>query len=117
LLPVGYDAGVAAYRRAVSGLSSDDLTHHYTNGLRYFRQQVVPYLKEVLSELTGGAWDLRDFHAYAAGSDVDFMTNLVSAVTGSAFASVWPIRATSFRTLTAAARSPASVSLRCATAM
>jgi hypothetical protein len=55
LLPVGYDAGVAAYRRAVSGLSSDDLTHHYTDGLRYFRQQFVPYLKEVLSELTGGA--------------------------------------------------------------
>jgi hypothetical protein len=90
LLPVGYDAGVAAYRRAVSGLSSDDLTHHYTNGLRYFRQQVVPYLKEVLSELTGGAWDLRHFHAYAAGSDADFMTNLVSAVADNAPVKLYP---------------------------
>jgi hypothetical protein len=90
LLPVGYDAGVAAYRRAVSGLSTGVLTHHYTDGLCWFHQQFVPYLKEVLSELTGGAWDLRDFHAYAAGSDVDFMTHLVSAVAANAPVALYP---------------------------
>jgi hypothetical protein len=90
LLPVGYDAGVAAYRRAVSGLATDDLTHHYTDGLRFFHQQFVPYLKDVLVELTGGAWDLRDFHAFAAGSDVDFMTHLVSAVAARALVTLYP---------------------------
>jgi hypothetical protein len=34
----------------------------------------------VLTGLSGGAWDLADFVAYAAGSDVDFMTHLVEAV-------------------------------------
>jgi hypothetical protein len=128
LLPVGYDAGVAAYRRAVSYLSSDDLTRHYTDGLHYFHQQFVPYVKQVLSELTGCAWDLRDFHAYAAGSDADFMTHLVSAVAAGAPVTLYPgdwfgfrvgvaMRATSPGTRRAAARLPASASLRCATAM
>jgi hypothetical protein len=70
LLPAGYDAGVAAYRQAVLALTTDDLAHHYTHGLQYFHRQLVPYLKEMLDK-TGGAWDLRDFCAYAAGSDVD----------------------------------------------
>lgn len=90
MLPVGYDAGVVAYRRAVSGLSAADLTHHYSDGLRWFHQQFVPYLKEVLSELTGCAWDLRDFHAYAAGSDVDFMTHVVSAVAADGPVTLYP---------------------------
>jgi hypothetical protein len=90
LLPVGYDAGVAAYRRAVSALTTDDLTRHYTDGLRLFHQQFVPHLKEVLSALTGGAWNLRDFCAYAAGSDVDFMTHLVSAVAANAPVRLYP---------------------------
>jgi hypothetical protein len=90
LLPVGYDAGVAAYRQAVSALTTDDLTHHYTDGLQYFHQQLTPYLKEVLHELTGGAWDLRDFCAYAAGSDVDFMTHLVSAVAAAGRVALYP---------------------------
>jgi hypothetical protein len=80
---VGYEAGVAAYREAALCLTVDDLTHHYTDGLRLFHGQLVPRLKEVLHELTGGVWDLSDFRAYAAGSDVDFMTHLVSAVAAS----------------------------------
>jgi hypothetical protein len=90
LLPVGYDAGVDAYRQAMAGLTTDDLTHHYTDGLRYFHQQFAPYLKDVLSELTGGAWDLRDYCAYAAGSDVDFMTHLVSAAAAGGQVTLYP---------------------------
>src|SRR5262249_51884962 len=90
LLPVGYQAGVTAYRQAATSLTIDDLTHHYTDGLGFFHQQFVPYLKEVLCELTGGAWNFRDFHAYAAGSDVDFMTHLVSAVAADAPVMLYP---------------------------
>ena len=90
LLPVGYEAGAAAYRQAASTLHVDDLTRHYTDGLRFFRQQFVPHLKEVLRELTGGVWDFRDFEAYAAGSDVDFMTHLVSAVTAKSQVTLYP---------------------------
>jgi hypothetical protein len=80
LLPVGYAAGVEAYRQAVAGLTADDLTTHYTTGLTWFRETFVPLLKRTLAELSGGAWDLADFEAYAAGSDVDFMTHLVETV-------------------------------------
>jgi hypothetical protein len=80
LLPVGYAAGVDAYRAAADGLSVRDLSDHYTHGLGWFRGEFVPRLKEVLGHLSGGAWDLADFDAFAAGSDVDFMTHLVEAV-------------------------------------
>jgi hypothetical protein len=90
LLPVGYDAGVAAYRRAVAGMTTGDLTDHYAGGLRFFHQQFVPHLKEVLYGLTDGVWDVRDFCAYAAGSDVDFMTHLVGAVAAHAPVTLYP---------------------------
>ena len=45
----------------------------YTRGLAFFHERVVPHLKSVLGELSGGVWDLADFVAYAAGSEVDFM--------------------------------------------
>lgn len=80
LLPVGYAAGVAAYRQAVDQLSVRDLTGHYTDGLRFFRENFVPRLKARLSELSGGAWKLDEYEAYAAGSDVDLMAHLVEAV-------------------------------------
>jgi hypothetical protein len=80
LLPVGYAAGADAYRAAVAGLTAHDLSTHYTSGLGWFRTEFVPYLKGVLEDLTGGVWDLSDFDAFAAGSDVDFMTHLVEAV-------------------------------------
>jgi hypothetical protein len=80
LLPVGYAAVADAYRDAVAGLTARDLTTHYTAGLDWFHGDFVPHLKGVLAGLTGGAWDLTDFEAFAAGSDVDFMTHLVEAV-------------------------------------
>ena len=45
----------------------------YTSGLAFFHERFVPHLKCVLGELGSGVWDLADFVAYAAGSDVDFM--------------------------------------------
>jgi hypothetical protein len=80
LLPVGYAAGADAYRAAVAGLTARDLSEHYTTGLEWFHSDFVPSLKRVLAGLSGGAWDLTDFDAFAAGSDVDFMTHLVEAV-------------------------------------
>ncbi|HYH66113.1 MAG TPA: hypothetical protein VD866_15570 [Urbifossiella sp.] len=80
LLPVGYAAGVAAYRAAVADLTPADLSTHYTAGLGWFHGEFVPRLKATLRDLSGGAWDLSDFDAYAAGSDVDFMAHLVEAV-------------------------------------
>jgi hypothetical protein len=90
LLPVGYEAGVKAYRAAATGLEVRDLTDHYTRGLAWFRGEFVPRLKGVLRELTGGAWDLSDFEAFAAGSDVDFMTHLVEAESARAPVCVYP---------------------------
>jgi hypothetical protein len=80
LLPVGYAAGAEAYRAAVAGLTAADLSAHYTAGLDWFRGAFVPHLKRTLRDLSGGVWDLTDFEAYAAGSDVDFMAHLVEAV-------------------------------------
>jgi hypothetical protein len=90
LLPVGYRAGVAAYQAAVADLTADDLTNHYTKGLAWFHDVFVPELKRRLSELTGGAWALDDFVAYAAGSDVDFMTHVVEAVAPCEGACIYP---------------------------
>lgn len=39
----------------------------------------MPHLKARLWSLSGGAWALADFDAYACGSDVDFMTHIVNA--------------------------------------
>jgi hypothetical protein len=80
LLPVGYAAGAEAYRAAVAGLSAHDLSTHYTAGLSWFHDEFIPYLKKVLVGLTGGAWDLSEYDAFAAGNDVDFMTHLIEAV-------------------------------------
>jgi hypothetical protein len=90
LLPVGYAAGAGAYRAAAAGLTADDLSAHYTTGLGWFRGTFIPYLKQVLTELSGGAWDLGDFEAFAAGSDVDFMTHLVEAVAAHEDVAVYP---------------------------
>ncbi len=90
LLPVGYEAGVTAYRDAAGKITLDDLSKHYTDGLKFFHQQFVPYLKDSLAELTGGVWNLKDYVAYAAGSDVDFMTHLVSAVGATGQVKLYP---------------------------
>jgi hypothetical protein len=90
LLPVGYAAGADAYRAAVAALTAHDLSTHYTAGLRWFHGEFVPHLKRVLGDLSGGAWDLADFEAFAAGSDVDFMTHLIEAVAAREEVCVYP---------------------------
>jgi hypothetical protein len=80
LLPVGYEAGASAYCAAAAELTARDLADHYTSGLAFFHERFVPHLKCVLGSLCSGAWDLGEFVAYAAGSDVDLMTHLVEAV-------------------------------------
>ncbi len=69
-----------AYQGAAAELTARDLADHYTNGLAFFHDRFVPHLKGVLAALSDQTWDLSDFVAYAAGSDVDFMTHLVEAV-------------------------------------
>jgi hypothetical protein len=90
LLPVGYAAGAEAYRQAVAGLTAHDLTTHYTSGLDWFHHEFIPSLKGTLAGLVGGVWDLADFVAFAAGSDVDFMTHLVEAVAAREDVCVYP---------------------------
>jgi hypothetical protein len=36
-------------------------------------------VKRVVERLSGGAWDLSEYEAFAAGSDVDFMTHVINA--------------------------------------
>lgn len=80
MLPVGYDAGVKAYQQAAQELTAHDLTDHYTHGLEFFHDKFVPHLKRTLQFLSGGVWRLDDYIAYAAGTDVDFMTHVIEAV-------------------------------------
>ena len=77
---MGYQAGVDAYHGALREIDVAALSNHYTDGLTYFHDQFVPQLRRRLSALTGGVWQLDDFVAYAAGSDVDLMTHIVEAV-------------------------------------
>ena len=77
---MGYNATAQAYRDAVSDLSSDDLTMHYTDGADWFREEFLPRMKTTLEAISGGQWDLEDYVGFAAGSDVDFMTHIIEAV-------------------------------------
>lgn len=90
LLPVGYEAGVSAYREAARALSLEDLSSHYTRGGAFFKEAFVPHLKRTLQFLSGGAWQLDDFVGFAAGSDVDLMTHLVEAVAARGEVSLYP---------------------------
>lgn len=81
LLPVGYAAGIDAYRSATADLRTSDLTEHYTAGLGWFRGEFVPALRRRLEALSGGVWSLDDYEAFAAGSDVDLLSHLVNAAT------------------------------------
>lgn len=80
----------AAYRAAVEGLDADVLSQHYTAGLAWFHDTFTPALKRRIEALSGGAWDLRDFVAIAAGSDVDLMTHLVEAAAPREGVAIWP---------------------------
>jgi hypothetical protein len=90
LLPVGYEATAAAYRRAAAKLDVTDLSKHYGDGLGEFQSDFVPYLKMILRNLSGGVWDFSDYVAYAAGSDVDFMTHILEAETRKGSVSLYP---------------------------
>ena len=80
-MPVGHTAGVRAYRDAVATLTEDDLSGHYTRGLTWFHERFAPKLRAVVERLSGGAWDLSRYRAFAAGSDVDMMAHVVEAAT------------------------------------
>lgn len=90
LLPVGYQAVAGAYRRAVEGLTAEDLSSHYRQGQTWLRQSFGPALVERLGRLTGGQWDMRGWEVFAAGSDVDFITHIVDAVAARGRVSLYP---------------------------
>jgi hypothetical protein len=90
LHPVGYGATADAFRRAAAAVTTDELTTHYTFGLERFHDELVPRVKRVLGELSGGAWDLAGHRVFAAGSDVDLMTHVVDAAAVTAPVHVFP---------------------------
>jgi hypothetical protein len=90
LLPVGYEAGVAAYRQAANELTARDLAEHYTQGLTFFHEQFVPHVKQTLVALSGGVWRLEDFVPFAAGSDVDWMTHVIEGVAANSPVALFP---------------------------
>lgn len=89
-MPVGYPAGVRAYRAAAAALTEDDLSEHYTRGLTWFHDRFAPRLGRGIEALTGGAWDLSRHRAFAAGSDVDMMAHVIEAVAGSGRVALYP---------------------------
>lgn len=71
-------------------LTARDLSTHYTGGLRFFHEELVPYLKSTLASLSGGAWDFSEYEAYAAGSDVDLISHVVEAAAVREGVAVYP---------------------------
>jgi len=71
-------------------LTTDHLSGHYRDGLGWFHEEFVPHLKARLWSLSGGAWSLGDYDAYACGSDVDFMTHVVNAANTAGGSAVYP---------------------------
>ncbi|MBI4816353.1 MAG: hypothetical protein HY791_08845 [Deltaproteobacteria bacterium] len=90
LLPVGYAAGVDAYRQAAAALDAHALSTHYTEGLSWFHGDFVPALRRRIEGLVGGAWDLSNHVAFAAGSDVDLIAHVVNAATLRGDVNVYP---------------------------
>jgi hypothetical protein len=69
------------------------LSDHYTAGLTYFYDEFVPQLKDRLTRLSGGVWsssDLKDYVAYAAGSDVDLMSHVIEAIAAREKVALYP---------------------------
>lgn len=87
---MGHRAGVQAYQQAVASLTEDDLSGHYTRGLAWFHEEFTPRLRTVIEGLTGGAWDLSEYRAFAAGSDVDLMAHVVEAIAGEGRVCLYP---------------------------
>ncbi|MEK6249958.1 MAG: hypothetical protein N2C12_17370 [Planctomycetales bacterium] len=90
LLPVGYRCVAEAYRTSASDLTARDLSQHYTNGMESFHDEFIPFLKQQLSDLSGNQWNLDNYVAYAAGSDVDLMSHLVEAISARGPVSLFP---------------------------
>lgn len=90
LLPVGYAAGAQAYQAAANELTARQLTTHYTDGLEFFHDEFAPHLKQRLQSLTGNVWSFDEHVAFAAGSDVDFMTHVVEAVAAQDRVALYP---------------------------
>lgn len=74
----------------MEGLDVAALDGHYTGGLTWFHEVFAPHLRRTLEALSGGAWDLSRHRAFAAGSDVDFMSHLVEAVASREAVRVYP---------------------------
>lgn len=87
---MGYEASAEAYRHATLKLNAEDLSSHYRDGLIWFHGQFVPHLKSRLWSLSGGAWALGEYEAYACGSDVDFMGHVTNAVNTAGGCAVYP---------------------------
>ncbi len=79
-----------AYQSAVSRLTARQLTTHYTAGLEFFQTEFVPQLKRRLQELSADIWQFDDYQAFAAGSDVDFMTHIVDAIAAEERVTLFP---------------------------
>jgi hypothetical protein len=79
LLPQGFRHAADAYRRACADLTVRDLSEHYGAGQEWLRETFVPHVRRVVERLSGGAWDLSDYLAFAAGSDVDFIAHVIDA--------------------------------------
>ena len=90
LLPVGYASVAEAYRQAASEITAHEMTTHYTGGAAFFQETFVPYLKELLRQLSGGQWDLTAYVAFAAGTDVDLISHVVEAVAARGRVCVFP---------------------------
>ena len=71
-------------------MTAEGLAEHYRGGLEFFHDAFVPHLKARLWSLSGGTWSLADYHAYACGSDVDFMTHIVNAANLGRGCAVYP---------------------------
>lgn len=87
---MGYAAAAAAYRDAAAKITATALSQHYRTGLEFFHDEFVHHLKSRLWSLSGGAWALADYVAYACGSDVDFMTHIVDAANDGPGSAVYP---------------------------
>jgi hypothetical protein len=60
-------------------VTATDLSEHYTHGQAFLQDTFFPYVKTVLTRLSGEVWQLDDFVGYAAGTDVDFITHIIDA--------------------------------------
>ena len=90
LLPMGSEVAADAYRKVAATITAESLSNHYTEGLSFFHQTFVPHLKKRLQALTGNAWDLSEYTAYAAGSDVDLMSHLTEAIAAKEQIALYP---------------------------